>query len=154
MTVALVAASALLAVAAVGALLLRRLLLIVTVNGTSMAPTYQAGDRLLARRWNRHRVHAGDVVVLSNHRLPPNDTAARIFPPSGRLVKRVAATPGDPVPRDRVHALRDLPETLVPPGRLVVLGDNAAVSADSRLFGYVRNDLVLAVVIRRLGHHP
>ena len=41
----------------------------VTVEGTSMAPTYLPGERLTAfRRWRR--VHEGDVVVVRDPRNP------------------------------------------------------------------------------------
>jgi nickel-type superoxide dismutase maturation protease len=41
----------------------------VTVEGTSMAPTYVPGERLTAfRRWRR--IHEGDVVVVRDPRNP------------------------------------------------------------------------------------
>ncbi|ETK38161.1 S26 family signal peptidase [Microbispora sp. ATCC PTA-5024] len=126
------------------AALARRHLLVVTVRGSSMAPAYRDGDRLLAARLPPVRGHA--VVFL-----PPPGWA--IAPPQVRpyLVKRVVAVGGDPVPeaaRAAVGAGR------VPPGRLVVFGD-AASSADSRTWGLVPVSSVAGVVVgvlaRRAG---
>ena len=114
---------------------LRRRYLTVTVQGASMLPTYPPGQRLLVRRWTASgALQAGQVVVLDDR-------------PVG-IVKRVAAAPGDPVPRDTVPALRDEPGPRVPAGRLVLLGDNPEQSRDSRQAGYFRVDRLLGVVVR------
>ncbi|MGW5260837.1 S26 family signal peptidase [Microbispora sp. NPDC004025] len=65
-----------------------------------------------------------------------------------RIVKRVAAVPGDPVP-DAVP--RRAGETLVPAGCLVLLGDNPDESVDSRHFGYVPANSMVGKVIRPLS---
>ncbi|MEV7805982.1 S26 family signal peptidase [Microbispora sp. NPDC088329] len=65
-----------------------------------------------------------------------------------RVVKRVAAVPGDPVP-DSVP--RRAGETLVPAGCLVLLGDNPDESLDSRHFGYVPANSMVGKVIRTLS---
>ncbi|NUR89731.1 MAG: S26 family signal peptidase, partial [Nonomuraea sp.] len=64
--------------------------------------------------------------------------------------KRLAAVPGDPIPRDAVPALRDAPGSRVPDGHLVVLGDNPARSYDSRRTGYLKADRLFGVVLRKL----
>ncbi|WP_405139733.1 signal peptidase I [Sphaerisporangium sp. NBC_01403] len=129
------------------ALWLRRGFVVVTVAGGSMEPTFRTGDRVLVRRARLHRIQAGDVVVMR----PPDRSAAAV--PAGtvipHLIKRAVALPGDPVPRDRVPALRGVAESAVPPGRLVLLGDNPA-GADSRQFGYFPEHRLLGVVVRRL----
>lgn len=125
---------------------LRRALVVVTVVGTSMEPTFRNGDRLLVRRCGLDSVKRADVVVLE----PPADHD----PDSGGglknhrwNVKRVAALPGDLVPGE-VAAVAGV--GLVPPGNLVVLGDNAR-SVDSRQRGFFNADLLLGVVVRRLA---
>jgi signal peptidase I len=63
------------------------------------------------------------------------------------VIKRVAATRGDPVPEPVRPVVADA--ALVPPGMLVVLGDNAS-SADSRTWGFCSADSVLGTVVRQL----
>src|SRR4051812_4886685 len=91
--------------AAAGLLWLRRAFLVVTVTGRSMVPTFQPGDRVLARRGP---ARTGDVVIVG---------------PGHLLIKRLAAMPGEPVPRERVPALANVRESTVPPGKMVLLGD-------------------------------
>jgi signal peptidase I len=101
-----------------------------------MEPTYVPGDRLLVRRTAPDRVPRGAAVLL-------------VAPGSGDppfMVKRAVALPGDPVP-----AGIPVTEAVVPPDRLVVLGDNPGRSADSRSYGFQPADTVVGVVRRRLG---
>ncbi|MEU6957831.1 MULTISPECIES: signal peptidase I [unclassified Streptomyces] len=83
-----------------GAVWARRSLVVVSVQGTSMEPAVVDGDRVLVRRRRLRRVKVGDIVVLE----PPPDgpyRSAAEAGPDGRVwnVKRVAALPGDPLPR-------------------------------------------------------
>lgn len=108
----------------------RPLLLAVTVRGHSMEPTLHDGQRLLAVR-RRHYL-PGDLVVFRVADGPgtPEGPAWR--------VKRVAAVAGDPVPGwlpERLH--RGEAGRQVPDGHLVVRGDNAGASQDSRHLGYI-----------------
>lgn len=64
---------------------------------------------------------------------------------NSRVIKRVAAVPGDPVPFPI-----DGSGPLVPPGSLVLLGDNPDGSGDSRQYGYVPVDAVVGVVLRSI----
>ncbi|WP_131742804.1 S26 family signal peptidase [Actinomadura roseirufa] len=143
----------------------RRTYLVATVQGRSMEPTLRAGDRLLVRR--TASVRQGQVVVVRAPDPPlgppPPDIDLALLetlplepgaapPPGGRLlVKRVAAVAGDPVPRDDFPALREAPQDVVPPGSLVVLGDNPQASWDSREYGFVRPGDCVGVALRRLG---
>ncbi|GII86309.1 S26 family signal peptidase [Sphaerisporangium siamense] len=137
---------------------LRRCFLVVTVDGVSMAPTFRPGDRLIARRWGLRAVRAGDVVVLRGGTpdevfaalRPDAATAGRVLPPidGGHLIKRIVAVPGDRVPRAGFHVLHDSPGDVVPPGKIVVAGDNPRFSADSRTYGYLRREQIVGVVIR------
>jgi len=121
-------------------LTLRRRLLVVTVHGVSMEPTYVAGDRLLVRRSRLERVRTGQIVVVQGGPGKPGD------PTAGRLVKRAVAVPGDPVPPHIPVA-----DPVVPPGNLLVLGDNPARSNDSRRLGYIPADALIGVVLRPIG---
>ncbi|MEV6522565.1 signal peptidase I [Longispora sp. NPDC051575] len=145
-----------------GALWARRTFVVVTVEGASMSPTYEDGDRVLVRRVRPGGVVAGQVIVLA----PPADPGAfagrrglRGLPglrgrirAAGRLwlVKRLAAGPGDPVPPGLGPALADAAGAVVGAGRMVVLGDNPGQSYDSRQEGFVAAGRVRGVVLRRL----
>ncbi|GLZ58419.1 MULTISPECIES: S26 family signal peptidase [Micromonospora] len=142
--------AALTGAALLGWRLLTRRLVAVTVDGASMEPTYRDGDRVLVRRG---RVPAtGHVVVVEypsvdgKWPLPPLRDGASAAEVGRRrwLIKRVAAVPGDPVPRDRVPALA---EERVPPGMVVLLGDNPGSSFDSRRIGYFSGERILGAVL-------
>ena len=125
---------------------LRRRYLTVTVDGPSMLPTYRPGERLLVRRMPPAALRTGQVVVFEASPPPPPAPQRPAW-----IVKRVAAAPGDPIPRDTVAALRTAPGSHVPTGRVVLLGDNPTLSHDSRRSGYFTTDRLLGVVVRRLG---
>ncbi|MFF4400751.1 S26 family signal peptidase [Streptomyces sp. NPDC001480] len=120
---------------------LRSRIALIRVTGSSMAPAFADGDRLLVRRTTR--VRRGDAVVFRNP-LP----SAEGDEPLPWLVKRVCALPGDPVPPDVRHAVGAPDGGTVPAGSLVVRGD-AARTQDSRHFGYVAESTVLGVVLTR-----
>ncbi|MGC4795879.1 S26 family signal peptidase [Micromonospora saelicesensis] len=133
-----------------GRCLLTRRLVAVTVYGASMEPTYRGGDRVLVRRGSMPAT--GHVVVVEyptldgTWPLPPLRDGASASEVGRRrwLIKRVAAVPGDPVPRDRVPALA---EERVPPGMVVLLGDNPDSSFDSRRIGYFAGERILGAVL-------
>jgi signal peptidase I len=144
-----------LAVAAVvGARGLRRSVAVVTVRGLSMQPTLNAGDRLLIRRVTPGRLRTGQIVVIDRpaEAGSPVQAARSSWPPTGHdwLIKRVAALAGEPTPDLVLSADPPGAESVVPAGQLVVLGDNLAVSQDSRELGYIAADRVLGVAIRGL----
>ena len=147
------AAGALLAGSA--ALAAREMFALVTVTGDSMWPVLKPGDRVLVRRARLGRLRPGHVVVLESpgsggyEGAAPGGWGARV---SGRewIIKRVSAVPGDPAPADSLPAAEGPRETLVPPGRFVVLGDNAAWSYDSRQIGYIPGERLLGIVVRRI----
>ncbi|WP_055480622.1 S26 family signal peptidase [Sphaerimonospora mesophila] len=120
----------------VAAVWLRRRYLVVTVRGESMLPTYQPGERVLVRRTSARFLHTGQVVVLNGPQ---------------QIIKRVAAAPGDPIPKETVPALSTAPGTRVPAGHLVLLGDNPTRSHDSRDSGYFTTDRLVGVVLRKMG---
>jgi signal peptidase I len=107
------------------------------------------GDRVLVRRVAGETRRHGEVVVVEEPGpcWPGDPTGARS---SRWVVKRVAAVPGDPEP-PFLPAWARRPSGIVAPGYLVLLGDNAELSRDSRHFGAVRADRVLGVALRRLG---
>jgi len=116
---------------------------VVTIEGTSMAPTYAPGDRLLVRRCGLAEVSRGQAVVVLRPDLVTGwEVAGRAGGRPGDspwFVKRATALPGDP-----------LPEGSVPPDHLYLLGDNPA-SEDSRRWGFCPGERVIGVVVRELG---
>jgi signal peptidase I len=115
-------------------------------NG-SMKPTLICGDRLFVRKSCKYTPKRGDVIVLKS----PND-------PSVPWVKRVAALPDETVEiayeqlfingrkvRYRpIESIRHFNKGFgldepyrVPTDHIFVIGDNAADSYDSRLFGSI-----------------
>lgn len=127
----------------------RRSRLRVTVAGESMAPALRPGQVVIARRVaGPGGLRTGDVVVLVKPERPGDWRWPAAGPVSGGawLLKRLAALPGDPVPPQVADALGV--SGAVPEGVAVVLGDNTAASVDSRDFGFVPVDRLIAHVPR------
>ncbi|WP_406859397.1 S26 family signal peptidase [Streptomyces sp. HUAS MG47] len=138
-------------------LLVRRRMVVVTVDGSSMVPTLRDGDVVLVRRRRPADLSVGQVVVVECP-VPPAARPDWSWPdpdePSERrawMVKRLAALPGQEWPASCTGRTGSLPD-----GTLAVLGDNAAASVDSRQMGAIPVDRVLGVVVRRMstGRHP
>ncbi len=126
----------------------------VLVQGSSMEPGLRSGSIVLADRTCREYT-VGDIIVFRQ------DTV-QVY-----AVKRIAGCPGDTVqisggkllvngeiPDDFSDRFFEEPGRLrlpycVPDGMVLVLGDNAALSTDSRYeeFGNVRLDAVVGKVI-------
>lgn len=119
---------------------IRAHLVVVTVRGTSMAPTLQPGDRLIVLRKTNPTV--GAIVIAAE----PQPCRPGRVPAAHWVVKRVAAVAGDPVP-----ACIRVRETHVMAGQLALLGDNLDHSRDSRHFGLVGTERVIGVAMRQLG---
>lgn len=134
----------LLVVASALLLLVRRTLVVTTVDGDSMAPSLRCGDRVLVRR--TRRIRRGQVVMLGYPRVPSGaDTNGQY------LLKRVVAVTGDRL--DDGWAAPDvsgLGGQVVPDGCAVVLGDNRPSSWDSRHYGFVPRQRVVGVMVRKL----
>ncbi|MBQ1045579.1 MULTISPECIES: S26 family signal peptidase [unclassified Micromonospora] len=134
---------------------LRERYVLVTVHGESMLPTYRPGDRVLVRRVPPSALRTGQVVVAGwpgERQAPPRRSRrGRPVVDEGWLIKRIAALPGDPAPPDLPGAVEDGPPATVPPGLLVLIGDNRAASHDSRQLGYFAHSDVLGVVKREVA---
>ena len=129
------------------------------VPSASMEPTIMTGDRVMSSRLERDDVEAGDIVTF-----PDPDH------PNVTLVKRVVATEGEVVDLvggrlvvngeerrfdgERGYSSemasdrgRDVTFPLeLGEGELFCMGDNREHSADSRVFGAIAEDSVIAVV--------
>jgi signal peptidase I len=128
------------------------------VEGDSMRPALENGDRRLAHRWLYllHEPQRGDVVAL------------RVPGYADLSVKRIIALPGETVSFEAGHIFidgRELHEAYlsrrletvggvlsnhtyqVAAGCYFVLGDNREVSADSRHFGAVPRENLLGRIL-------
>jgi signal peptidase I len=147
------------------------------IPSSSMVPTLSVYDRILVQKafFTSRDVREGDIVVFSH---PPLDHCPG--PQKGDLVKRVIALPGQTIysSGNSVYVNgRLLPEPYlprydplgpaipgassqhpyrVPPGEFYVLGDNRAISCDSRYWGPVKGSSIVGKVVLVWWHdnHP
>ena len=147
-----------------------------SIPSSSMVPTLQVGDRILVQKafFSWRDVRQGDLVVFSH---PPLDQCSV---PEDDLVKRVIALPGQAIysaggaifVNGRLLAEPYLPHYdplgppipdatsrhpyRVPPGEFYVMGDNRAISCDSRYWGPIRGSSIVGRVILDFwrDHHP
>ncbi len=149
------------------------------VPTSSMVPTLGVYDRILVQKafFTWHDVRAGDIVVF---RHPPLDHCGGPGDDGDDLVKRVIALPGqtiyssgsriyvngrllaepylpryDPLGPPIPHASRQHPYR-VPPGEFYMMGDNRAVSCDSRYWGPIQGSSIVGRVVLVFWHdsHP
>jgi signal peptidase I len=147
------------------------------IPSSSMVPTLGVYDRILVQKafFTWHDVREGDIVVFSH---PPLDDCPG--PQNGDLVKRVIALPGqtiyssgnniyvngrllsepylpryDPLGPAIPDATRQHPYR-VPPGDFYVLGDNRAISCDSRYWGPIKGSSIVgkAILVWWQNSHP
>jgi signal peptidase I len=144
---------------------------------SSMVPTLGVYDRVLVQKafFTWRDVREGNIVVFSH---PPLDHCPG--PREGDLVKRVIALPGQTIysagssiyVNGRLLAEPYLPHDdplgppipdassqhpyRVPPGEFYLLGDNRAISCDSRYWGPIKSSSIVGKVVLVLWHddHP
>ena len=143
---------------------------------SSMVPTLGVKDRIVVQKafFSWHDVRQGDIVVFSE---PPLDHCGG---DQGDLVKRVIALPGqtiyssgnriyvsgrplaepylpryDPLGPPIPYASRQRPYR-VPPGEFYMMGDNRAISCDSRYWGPIKGSTMVGRVVLVWWHddHP
>lgn len=141
------------------------------VPSGSMVPTLQVGDRILVDKllFSPRSLHDGDIVVFAR---PPGDKPGVCDDPTAAdLVKRVVALPGQTIRSvgDRIYVDgRVQPEPYlasgtqlgkavaperVPPGRYFVMGDNRALSCDSRYWGTIKGSTIVGRVVAVIWRH-
>lgn len=143
-------------VAAISALVATRIFVLIRVNGSSMSPTYESGEVLFLHQTKD--IEAGDTVGFYY--------GGNIF------LKRVIGTAGDVIEIDQkgnVYVNDELLEEpylskkdvgkcelefpyRIPDGMYFVLGDNRAVSLDSRIrsIGCVQSDQIVGKAVIRV----
>jgi signal peptidase I len=131
------------------------------IPSESMVPTLKVHDRVLVNKlsYKTHPIHRGDIVVFTRPPNEPNDIKD--------LVKRVIGLPGDTVEGRNGHIYingRLLEEPYLPRGTITetfeprvipansiwVMGDNRGNSADSRVFGPIKESTVVGRVFLRI----
>jgi signal peptidase I len=147
------------------------------IPSSSMVPTLSVYDRVLVQKafFSWHDVREGDIVVFSR---PPLDHCGG--PQADDLVKRVIALPGqtiyssgnsiyvngkllaepylphhDPL-GPQIPDASSLHPYRVPRGEFYVLGDNRAISCDSRYWGPIKGSSIVGKVVLVWWHdgHP
>ena len=112
----------------------------VEVEGNSMEPTLKPGQRLLVCKayWLVGQIKDGDIVVINNP-----------FERNEVIIKRVYRTQGETVDLQNVPDSWDVTQGqyVVPQGTIFVLGDNPAVSQDSRFYGPFDSSSVIGKVV-------
>jgi signal peptidase I len=138
------------------------------IPSSSMVPTLDVGDRIVVQKafFTWHDVREGDIVVFSH---PPLDHCGGTQ--ADDLVKRVIALPGqtiyssgnniyingkllaepylphyDPLGPAIPDASKQHPYR-VPAGEFYVLGDNRAISCDSRYWGPIKGSSIVGKVV-------
>ena len=130
----------------------------------SMLPTLQLQDRILVEKIRPRLgepLQPGTVVVFH----PPPTLVDAGYDPRSALIKRVVAVAGDQVEVRQGQLLRNgavvKPDTTietmaytlaaqtVPPGHVMVLGDNRNASLDSHLWGPLPTDEVIGTAVWR-----
>jgi signal peptidase I len=148
-----------------------------SIPSTSMVPTLNVYDRILVWKafFSWHQLREGDIIVFTH---PPRDHCPG--PARTDLVKRVIALPGqtiysaggvlyvdgrrlrepylpsdDPLGPPIPGASRHDPFR-VPRGEFYVMGDNRAISCDSRYWGPVQGSTIVGRVVMLVWHdsHP
>jgi signal peptidase I len=148
-----------------------------SIPSTSMVPTLNVYDRILVWKafFSWHQLREGDIIVFTH---PPRDHCPG--PTRTDLVKRVIALPGqtiysaggvlyvdgrrlrepylpsdDPLGPPIPGASRHDPFR-VPRGEFYVMGDNRAISCDSRYWGPVQGSTIVGRVVMLVWHdsHP
>ncbi len=147
------------------------------IPSSSMVPTLGVYDRILVQKafFTWHDVREGDIVVFSQ---PPLDHCGGTR--GGDLVKRVIALPGQTIyssggsiyVNGRLLSEPYLPRYdllgppipdassrhpyRVPPGEFYMLGDNRAISCDSRYWGPIEGSSIVGKVVLVWWHddHP
>ena len=145
-----------------------------SIPSGSMVPALDVHDRILVQKafFNWHQVRRGDIVVFTH---PPRDHCPG--PARTDLVKRVIALPGqtiysaggilyldgrrlrepylpphDPLGPPIPDATRQDPFR-VPGGDFYVMGDNRAISCDSRFWGPIKGSSIIGRVVMLLWRH-
>lgn len=123
-------------------LLIRLCLLVVTVQGQSMTPTLEPGDRILALRLFPRRWIRKERLVLV---WPPTEVSMMKGNPAVFCIKRVVALERETFSQPCGEQTWDIPLS-----HIFVCGDNREQSTDSRLWGPLPLENVRGLALLKL----
>lgn len=135
------------------------------IPSASMEPTLMVGDRIIVSKlsYHLHAVHRGNIIVFKR---PPAENCGG--EPVADLVKRVVGLPGETISSRGNQVLINgkaieqpwlpkgsvlgpaIPPTKIGPDAVYVLGDNRTNSCDSRMWGTVKEQLIVGHVVLRI----
>ncbi|MBN1420151.1 MAG: signal peptidase I [Planctomycetes bacterium] len=127
------------------------------VNGRSMEPTFHDGEKVMVHKLSPgiFPIHRGDIIIFASPTDPGRDLIKRVIAVGGDDVRlrggRVYVN-GEEVHEDYAYADRGYARDFrdhVPEGHYFVLGDNRAISLDSRRFHAIPASLVKGKVFLR-----
>jgi len=141
------------ALAVLSSMLGRYVVRTVRVRGSSMEPTLYPGERLLVNilALRRRPLQVGSIVVVRDPRNHHNLAVKRVMGVAGQVVRvRRGRVYVDGRILDHGHPASKSASTwgpaTVPPQHYFVLGDNQAVSVDSRSWGFLPHALIVGTV--------
>ncbi|MBC3888885.1 signal peptidase I [Acetobacterium paludosum] len=129
----------------------------VMVQGSSMFPTLEQGDRLIVNKigYTIGEPDYGDIVILSYSQSV--EYVKRVIGKGGDTIEvknDVVYRNGEPLTEDYINKEKydDFAKVTVPEGTYFVMGDNRANSSDSRFasLGFVKKDAIDGKVIFRI----
>ena len=121
----------------------------------SMEPTLLTGDRIIVSKFSYHfrEPERGDVIVFKYPRDPKRAFVKRVVGlggetvavSGGQLYINGVLVPEEYVPEGMTYP--DFGPVRVPEGKLFMLGDNRANSDDSRVWGFLDEDLIIGKAV-------
>jgi signal peptidase I len=133
------------------------------IPSESMLPTLELGDRLVVEKvsYRFHEPQRGDIIVFQ----PPLALQEQGYDPDQAFIKRIIGIPGDIIsvtggvvsrnqqplqePYIFEHPNYTLPPLQVPPGQVLVMGDNRNNSNDSHIWGFLPESNIIGHAIFR-----
>jgi signal peptidase I len=117
------------------------------IESNSMSPTLKAGDSVITVQDESYNVN--DMVVIN---VDNNLYVKRIVGIEGNIIKRDDTAIIVDDKRYNTTDFYEFSDTIqLGKGEFFVLGDNLGVSVDSRIFGVIRKDQIVAKVIYPLN---
>lgn len=104
-------------------------LYIVSIKGDSMEPAYMSGDKC--------------IVVTENYNIKRNDVVI-VRKQDKTIIKRIYALPGEIV---TIKQNKNTNNITLNSNQYYILGDNKAISHDSRSYGPIEKEQIIAKVI-------